>query len=700
MFKWTAFPFLRFSLALALGILLSHYFPAIWERSFAAVYLLFFFFLLALNEGVRRAVFRGKLATGLLGFVVLMYLGGVIYKLDADRFWSSHYTKYPSIKAFSGQVTGDINETRSGYRFTVDVLEIISDDSVHEVSGKAQVFVRAWAQAPEIGDYLYAQGGIAAIPEPGNPGQFNYSEYMARQQVYGQAFLDSAAVKWVHRESVLSLDMLALTIREQLISDMRGYFNDDEALQIAQALLLGVKKDMSDDLRAAYATAGATHVLAVSGLHVGIVYLLLLRLFGGLRRYKYGKFIFVGCVIVCIWLYAMITGMSASVFRSATMFTILALGELSGNDRNIYNTLGIAAFILLLYHPPYLFDLGFQFSYLAVFGIVYFFPKIHRLWHPSQRLLKYAWSATCVSISAQIAVAPLSIYYFHQFPTYFVLTNLVVVLFAFAVLLIGLPMIVIGTVLPEVALFLAFPLEVLIMLLNTLIRGVESLPGSSVTGIAITMSQVLWLYGSLAMLLWSMQFRRFTPFLLASICMVGFLFDSHARTISSGQDQRIVIYDVRDALVMDFVSHGQAQLVSDSISSTVIDSRVDPARYHWGYPRVGVDRSSAESSMTCDSLVCTTIWEGQRVVRIHSDLNAFEIKDTISTDVLVLSNNARISPTQWGLLSFQYLVFDGTNDYWYVNRVQSRLAEDNISGHFVREDGYWQLDLTEQNPSP
>ncbi|MEM9328266.1 MAG: ComEC/Rec2 family competence protein [Bacteroidota bacterium] len=693
MFKWTPFPFLRFSLALASGILIAHHFPALWDQSFATVYLLIFLFVL-IRSLRGRSLFEQPAAAGVLGLLLLAYLGGVIYRLDEDRRWSSHYTKQSNVTAFQGQVLEEPKETTRGWRFIAEVQQVVSHDSLVQTTGKAVVFLRKGeVLPPSQNDIFYAQGVPASFRPPGNPGQFDYGRYMARQHVYGQAFVEGQEFAVIGRDSTLSISSVSSRLRNAVLEDLSSYFINDEVTQIASALLLGIKEDLSDDLRSAYATAGATHVLAVSGLHVGIVFLLLGRLLRRLKELPLGKPLFVIIVVLCIWLYAIMTGMSPSVFRAATMFTILTLGEASGNNRNIFNTLGVAAFVLLLYRPGYLFDLGFQFSYLAVLGIVYLFPRLNSLILVTHPILSEAWKVTCVSVAAQIAVAPLSIYYFHQFPTYFLFTNLIVALFAFLILLLGLPMIVLGSVISWLAYVLAGPLEILILVLNAIIRGVERLPGSAVTGVSVSLYAVLLTYAVLLCVFWALEYKRFLPFALGCCLLIGIAFHSFKADFNKLQRVALVIYDVRNAWAMDLHAYGNAKLIGEALDRDMVIRNVDPARLLWGYEPASLGWQRAEEVWRCDSVVCVGEWEGIRMLRIYDDISEWEVAGPIETNLLVISNNARIKSDQWADLRFDHLVFDGTNDYWYVQEQQEVLTDRGVSPHFVRRDGFWQLAL-------
>ena len=206
---------------------------------------------------------------------------------------------------------------------------------------------------------------------------------------------------------------------------------EGKQLKVASALLLGYRENLDKELVKSYASAGAMHVLAVSGLHVGILYLLLTRIFSFLKKVKKvknGKFILTILIVSFLWFYAIMTGLSASVMRATTMFSFIVIGnELLNRKTSIYNTLAVSAIILMIINPFIVYQVGFQLSYVAVVGIVYLQPKLNRLFYSRYKLVRGVWAITCVSLAAQIATFPLSLHYFHQFSTYFFISNLIVI---------------------------------------------------------------------------------------------------------------------------------------------------------------------------------------------------------------------------------------------------------------------------------
>ena len=238
-----------------------------------------------------------------------------------------------------------------------------------------------------------------------------------------------------------------------------------EELAIINALLLGQRQDISEEVMQNFQKAGAVHILAVSGLHIGIIMLLLNFLLKPLEILKKGSEIKLVLVVLFLWFFAFVAGLSPSVVRAVTMFTAVAIALTSKNTINTYNSLIISIFILLLINPYYLFEVGFQLSYLAVFFIVWLQPMLYKLWKPKLKLADYSWQLLTVSTAAQLGVLPLSLYYFHQFPGLFFMSNLIIIPFLGMILGFGILIILLASlkILPA---FLALFYEKIIFLLN------------------------------------------------------------------------------------------------------------------------------------------------------------------------------------------------------------------------------------------
>jgi competence protein ComEC len=236
-------------------------------------------------------------------------------------------------------------------------------------------------------------------------------------------------------------------MREYFLSILSTYVRDRNQFAVASAIMLGYNDYMNGDITRAYASSGALHVLSVSGLHVGIMFFMLNVLLKFMdnrgRKLEITKSV---SIILFIWLYACLTGLSPSVLRSAMMFSLIQSGTLLKRHVNTFNIVFGSAVVLMLFNPFIVTEVGFRLSYLAVLGIIYLQPKIYSLWAFKNWFLDKAWMIVAVSLAAQIATFPLSLLYFHQFPNLFLISNLVVIPVSNLILFLGTGLFAVGTI--------------------------------------------------------------------------------------------------------------------------------------------------------------------------------------------------------------------------------------------------------------
>jgi len=294
----------------------------------------------------------------------------------------------------------------------------------------------------KVGQSIVTVGQLEDIKANLNPYQFNYSHYMKVLGVHKQLNISQLQYESLNNDQT-SLRSYAGKLREQIIGKLKMQDFSKDELSVIQALLLGQRQELSQEIQQNYAAAGVIHILAVSGLHVGIILILLSGALKFMDRWKFGKPIKTSLLLISLWGFALIAGLSPSVVRAVSMFSFVAIGMQLNRRTSILNTLFASLLILLLINPIYLFQVGFQLSYSAVFAIVVFQPSIMKLLKTENKILRYLWKIVSVTLAAQIGVLPLSLYYFHQFPGLFLISNILILPFMGLVLAVGIILILI-----------------------------------------------------------------------------------------------------------------------------------------------------------------------------------------------------------------------------------------------------------------
>ena len=395
------------------------------------------------------------------------------------------------------------------------------------------------------GEELLISARISRPQNSGNPDEFDYSRYLARKEVSGTGFVAADSWKKLSHKSTLTLKQQALIWRERVLAIYRNLgFRGDE-FAVLSALTVGYKEELSEEIKETYSVSGASHVLALSGLHIGFLYGLLLFCLKGMPdRWKGVRLLRALTIIVLLWGFAFFTGLSPSVVRSVLMCSLFALSGAFGRESFSINTLSAAAFFMLLCCPEWLFDVGFQLSFCAVGAILLLQPGIYRVVPKSNRFGNYVWGLMSVSIAAQIGTAPLVLLYFSRFSTHFLLTNLVVIPLV-SVCMYGAVLLLLLTPFPWFQSGVVWGVKGLIGLLNEFVRWVEHLPWASLDAVWVYPLEVFLFY--LALLCWMYyQTIRSGKSLLTCLCCVLFLCTFHVAMLLNDRPQEsLTFYNVR-----------------------------------------------------------------------------------------------------------------------------------------------------------
>ena len=368
----------------------------------------------------------------------------------------------------------------------------------------------------KIGDELLVSARIAPPANGGNFDEFDYARYLMRHGISGTGYVASG--KWALWSP--SIRYTAMFCQEKVINLYRKLGFEGDELAVLSALTVGEKTDLSDSIRESYSVSGASHVLALSGLHIGLLYALLFLLLKPLtRKWQAGRYFRSVLLLVLLWSFAFFTGLSPSVVRSVSMFSVLAIAELFGRQSLTLNTLAATAWVMLFVNPAWLFDVGFQLSFLAVLSILMIQKPVYQLLPVKSRIGKYVWGLMSVSIAAQIGTAPLVMLYFSRFSTHFLLTNLVVIPLVTVTLYAAVLMLLL-TPLPAVQFVMAGAVRFLLKVLNDFVRWVEQLPYASLDGIWLYRLEVLGIYIFLLLFLYYLKTRRFRNLVVCFSCLL------------------------------------------------------------------------------------------------------------------------------------------------------------------------------------
>jgi competence protein ComEC len=540
-------PFLRFTLVFIFGITLENIVNPILNY-LITILLIILAILIVYSITLKNSIVNDRLFSVLI--LTTFLTAGFIY---SQTYKQLQYTcEIPVNGIYSGIVREKVPSTNNRYKYTLKLESATENENIHLIDEKILLYSSDSSANAKIepGCEIYFGAHLFEISNNNNPGEFNFKRYMNRKGVRYQAYVKENIV--ISKAKRYGLLTTALNIRTKLMNLYHDAGINGDEYAVLGALTLGDQNYISNEVKSYFSSSGAMHVLSVSGLHIAIIFVVLEFLLRPLNKRKKLKGVKVVLLLGFLWIYAFITGLAPCVLRSTSMFSFLVIAQNFNKRTNAYNTLAVSAFLLLLLNPLNLFDVGFQLSYLAVFSILFFQPHLSSLYNPKNAVSKYISELVTVSIAAQVGTTPVCIFYFNQFPTYFLLSNLIVVPAAAIILYLGMLFFAVSFI-PYLSDGIAFALKYLTMGLNYSVKTVEALPGSVIEGITISLLAVGLLYLLIVSFSYYLIAKRSNPLLLSLSTFALLLLLNISSWIKSATQERIIIYNNRTTPLISYI---------------------------------------------------------------------------------------------------------------------------------------------------
>ncbi|MCD0473427.1 ComEC family competence protein [Flavobacterium sp. EDS] len=473
--KVLEFPLARITIGFILGILSTNYLNLSVTFTLVAltvVIVLFYTSYYYTTNKQKRVTYFG-ITTYLLAFCI----GITTQTLHTESFRKNNYTNYQGIYDKPHLIDFIINEKLKSNNYSDRYIATIKQINQKPMSGKMVVNIKKDSTQLnlEIGNCIRIKGQLFKNSAPKNPNQFDYSNYLDKKNIYAQLYIQRSDIA-ISAQIEKDIWYYAARIRTKIIQNLeKNGFNKTE-MNVALALILGQQQDISPEIIKDYQYAGVTHILSVSGLHVGYILIFITYILKPIPNTQKGSLIKLITIIVSLFAFAVISGFSPSVLRSVVMFSFVTLGIHLRRSVNIYHTLLVSIFFLLLFEPAFIFDVGFQLSYLALFFIIWLQPILKKLWSPKHKFTTAIWNALTVSFAAQIGTLPICLYYFHQFPGLFFVANIVIIPFLSVIMILGIIVMILAAF-NSAPTLLVLLLEKSIFYLNKIINIVASFEG-------------------------------------------------------------------------------------------------------------------------------------------------------------------------------------------------------------------------------
>jgi competence protein ComEC len=666
------FTIIKLVFCLITGILLGYYLDITPKSSLTfsctSIGLFGIFYLLFKNR------IKPSSIIGFSIFIATFSIGILTISLQTQRNYKNHYTNANNFELDSFQPIQfrirEVLKPGNYYdKYIVDILSINHNKS----KGKCLLNIYKDSLSPTLNvDAIYStKTNFKSLIPPLNPHQFDYKAYLKKQHIYHQFFIERSQILAIENKPHTIFGYAAL-LRTIINTELKKYNFHHDKLAIINALVLGQRQDISKTIYNSYTQAGAIHILAVSGLHIGLILIILNFLFKPLEYFKKGKLIKIIVILILLWSYAIIAGLSASVVRAVMMFSIVAIGMHLKRPSNIYNTLFVSIFILLLIKPTFLFDVGFQLSYLAVFAIVIFQPMLYNLLSVKHKLLDYPWQLFTVTLSAQIGIIPISLYYFHQFPGLFFISNLVIIPFLGAILGLGI-LIMILALAKGLPVWLANFYGATINLMNSFVSWVSQQEAFLFKNLSFSLVQVLFCYTLVGWFLILRKKRTYKNTVLFLVSILLFQFHLLYQKQQSSNKRIIVFHKSRHSII------GIQQFEHLEIHTNI--KKITNEKLITNY-FVGED-VNPQASDTLQTLYTL----GSKHMLVVDSLVIYNIK-TLQPDIILLRDSPKLNLARLiDSVKPKLIIADGSNYKSYQERWRQTCVTKKIPFHQTSKKG-------------
>ncbi|MCU4164832.1 ComEC/Rec2 family competence protein [Carboxylicivirga caseinilyticus] len=625
-------PFLRLVLPLITGIWLSGktQLPSFYLTGISI--LLFILFAGFYYYYQLKPTFRLGFVAGLLMTICMLSFGATLHALRKPLFIDSN-----EMAVFKVQVISFVGETDINNKYEASIIDVSKDTLTSYIKESGIIYLSKNSQKQEIkaGTNLYISGQLLSFEPPTLPFQFDYSDYLKNNRVAFRMIVKDYQVL-VDEGEFISLRLYLEKFKEYLNKRFIEYGLGQEELAILNAMFLGDKYQLSLEQKQAFTQAGAMHLLAVSGLHVGIIYLIVSWLFRLMIRNKVAVFI---CVFIMLWLYALLTGFSASVLRATIMFSVIEIGKFSQRRITIVNLLSASMFIILLIDPLFIYSIGFWLSHCAVASIVLFYPYVNRLVYFSFPPFRWFWSILALSVTAQLGAIPISLVTFHQFPVFFIFTNWLLIPVVTPVLVLAL----LSALLSPIGILLSVivpALNDLLGFMNNITHLISNLPYSSITQIPFTWWQMLFFYSFLVVLIIRLEVQTLKSLRLLLLMAILFVICLHVNRFLVPDEGLIAVETEKGTFVNYFNPNVNEVYMVSELTDKDIDWFLSGVWQSYG---IHSKPLYYKDCMEIDSLCIVKVIDGKSILIVRNGVEEEVDKVKMNFDFIVnLSPKDRI----------------------------------------------------------
>lgn len=675
-------PFFRLSMSLLAGIIFQLYFPVLKEFIPHILFSIFFLILLFAIFKLSRNYALNKI-WGVLVSLVLFFSGMQLVSFKQKNVFDFGNSEHLIIATVIEQAQEKENSIKTTLR--IDCFQ----DSLFWHRNKSKVLCYfqkdSLSLGLNLGDQIIAKTYLNEIVHSGNPYTFNYKEYLKYQEVYTQCYIKTNDYKVIAHHKGSKIRILSNKTRQHLLEIYQKNQITGNEFAVLSALTLGYKSELTPELKESFSTSGAMHILAVSGLHVGIIFIILCKLLFFLQKTRYGRIPQSLIIIFVLFFYAFLTGLSDSVLRATIMFTFISIGRMFTRQMNIYNSISASAFLLLVINPYSIMNVGFQLSYAAVISIVFFQSKIYSILNVNNQILDYIWQLVSVAIAAQLGTFPITIYYFDQFPLYFILSNILIIPLA-TIVVYGAIILFAFSFSGTLSVIISKFLNLVTFILNKSVDFIEQLPFSKLDQLRIDLNSMY----ILLILIFSFSFFMITKRLrfLKSALVIMLMLVIYNISLSYLKTQKAIltIHNIKGISAINFIENKSAYFTCNSDMEMIkkdIEYQIEPL-----WKEFDIEQNDITFLNPTESIHYFT-FKAKRIVQLRTDsIGNFIPKQKLKVDYLVLSENIKIKISKLNeYFEFEKIIFDTSNSYYTIDQWKEECIKNNISFYDVLGKG-------------
>ena len=689
-YLWKRMPFFRLIIPLIVGIICQWYlsFSSLSIVVFAVVasLLLAGYFFLSFKKKYTYRWLQG------IGFNILFFVVGAFLVFSHDiRNQPDWIGKYSSDTATVWvTIQEQLVEKAKSYKAEASIEYIRNNGEWKKAKGKILVYFSKDSIKPNLGygSQLLFIKPLQAIKNAGNPGGFDYQQYSAFQDVYHQVFLKANDYIILPTTKKSRFTNWLLQVRFSVINTLRKYITKEDEAGVAEALLIGYRDDLDKELVQAYSNTGVVHIIAISGLHLGMIYAALVFLLKPFRRTKWIKWCKPIIILGVLWIFTLLAGGVPSILRSAVMFTFIVMGETLDRKSSIYNTLASSAFVMLCINPFFLWDIGFQLSYAAVFSIVVFSRSVYNWFYIHNKVLDFFWKLSSVTLSAQILTLPIIFFSFHQFPNYFLITNCFIVPLSSIILFAEL-LLLMCSYLPVAAKFVGMITTWLLSCMNGFIMYVNSLPYAVYDGIQITLSQTILLYIFLIAGCAYLMNRYQSAIFISLISLMFFAIEESYHIVETRKQEKVVVYNIPKYQAIDFISGNNFSFVGDTLlwqDGYLRNFHLKPSRTFY---KIGENQRLQGLYISHPFIY----FKGKRIL-LYDKPYKFSCTNKINLDLIVVSHNPKLKIADLAnTFTCKQYVIDGSNSMWKTKQWKKDCDSLHLRLHSTADKGAFELNV-------